>query len=109
MQKINEELLKADVFKLIGLEDIAQDKKEELAQKMADVIQTKVALRVDNQLSEKDQKAFDKLLADDPSEEEVGKFLNEKVENFSEILEEEIIHFKETLMEDADNLKEMMS
>lgn len=106
--KIEQEVLKANIFDLIGLKNISQEKKQDLLEKMMDVVSSRISLRIANEFSADVKKDFDKLLDNNPSEEEVGKFLEEKVPNFADILAEEVSIFKQGLMRDIDKARKLM-
>lgn len=62
-----QDFLQADLIKELGLEDLSQEKKDELILRIGELIQQNIVLRVLDELSEKDKEEFDKVLADENS------------------------------------------
>ena len=88
-----QDFLQADLIKELGLEDLSQEKKDELILRIGELIQQNIVLRVLDELSEKDKEEFDKVLADENSEKTFA-FLQSKLPNLEEMVKEEIAKFK---------------
>jgi len=88
-----QDFLQADLIAELGLEDLPQEKKNDLILRIGELIQQSIILRVLDELNEKDKEEFDKVLAEDNSEKTLA-FLQSKLPNLEEIVKEEIIKFK---------------
>ena len=99
--------LSQDIFEALGLQNISEDKKRALLEKMDSVVGEKITYRIMDELSEADKKQFDQMLDSGASDEEKDKFLSSKV-NLKMIVIEEVAVFKESLAEDIKILKESL-
>ncbi|MFA5029723.1 MAG: hypothetical protein WC518_03170 [Patescibacteria group bacterium] len=100
--------LDQNVFNILGLENLDEAKKQVLLTKLNEVVSDRVSFRLMDEFSEPDQLEFDKLTAKGVSDEEIGQFLNGKVD-LQAIILEEVTNFKEQLAGDVaawrENLK----
>jgi hypothetical protein len=94
-----------NILEILGLQNLEEEKKKELLDKINEVAGQRVIFRIMDELSEIDKKAFDDLLARGGKEEEISQFLNSKI-NLPAILMEETAQFKEMLAKDAAALGE---
>jgi len=81
-----------DLIKELGLEDLAEDKKEELLRRTREVIEGNIQLRILDELNEKQKERFDALLAEKNPEKNFA-FLN-SVLPLEQIVKEEIAKYK---------------
>jgi predicted sugar kinase len=89
-----QDFLQKNLITELGLEDLPDDKKEELILKIGGLIQQNVLLRILSELGEKDKDEFDKVLAEGNDEKTLA-FLQSKISNFDELVKEEVAKFKE--------------
>lgn len=89
-----QDFLQKNLIEELGLQDLPEDKKEELILKIGGLIQQNILLRILNELAEKDKDEFDKVLAEE-NDEKTLTFLQSKISNFDELVKEEIAKFKE--------------
>ena len=99
----NSDLLKKNILVELGLQDLAHERQLELLNKMSDLIQKRVLLRVIKSLSVAEKEEFDKLLGKENAQE-IYRFLIAKVPNIDEITDEEVIKFKEEIIAHVKNL-----
>lgn len=92
-----QDFLQKNLITELGLENLPDDKKEELILKIGGLIQQNVLLRILNELGEKDKDEFDKVLAEENDEKTLA-FLQSKISNFDELVKEEVAKFKEEAM-----------
>lgn len=102
---IDQDILKQNIIKELHLEALPEERKIVLIDKMAEVIQKNITLRILESLDEKNKDEFEKLLDKKAGDDEIAKFLSEKVPNLEEIVQEEIVKFKKDLVERASKLK----
>jgi len=99
--------LAADVFDLMGLGNLPDDKKVAMLSKMNDIVGQRVIYRIMDELSEEDGKELDKLIANQAGQEEVNRFLNGKVD-LDLIVTQESAEFKEQLSGDFNALAQSL-
>ncbi len=73
------------------------EKKVALLDKMSEVIQKRLTLRVLEKLSDSDQDEFEKIMDKEP--DKVSDFLQTKIPEFTEIIQEEIVKLKSEMIE----------
>lgn len=93
---INKQILEQNIITGLNLQALDDDKKIALIDKMSEVVQKRLTLRLIDQMSENDKTEFEKIL--DFSPENVSEFLQKIFPNFLEMVQEEVIKFKEELI-----------
>ncbi len=93
------DMLQKNITKELGLENLPEDKKEEMYLRISKIIYQNIMIRVVELLREEEQDEFNKLL-DEVAQEECEsdkalEFLKAKIENFDDIVAEEVVRFKE--------------
>lgn len=91
------DILRKNIIVELGLENISESRKLELLNKMSDLIQKRVLLRVIKSLSVAEKEEFDKLLGKE-DDQEIYRFLIAKVPEIDEITDEEVVNFKEEIL-----------
>ncbi|HEC30601.1 MAG TPA: hypothetical protein ENI66_01135 [Candidatus Yonathbacteria bacterium] len=93
------DILQKNIIKELGLENLPEDKREEVYLRISKIIYQNIIIRVVEILSEEEQDEFNKLLDEVAQEEgesdKVLEFLMAKINNFDDIVAEEIVRFKE--------------
>ena len=100
---IDEAVLKQNIIEALHLEALDDDKKIALVEKMAEVVQKKITLRVLEELPEEKKNELEKLI--DGSPKKVGDFLQGAMPNFSKVIQEEVVKFKKELVEKMEKEK----
>ena len=93
---INKQILEQNIITALNLQALNDDKKIALIDKMAEVAQKRLTLRVIDQMSENDKAEFEKIL--DSSPDKVSDFLQKTFPNFLEMVQEEVVKLKEELI-----------
>ncbi|KKQ80557.1 MAG: hypothetical protein UT02_C0006G0007 [Parcubacteria group bacterium GW2011_GWC2_38_7] len=88
-------LLGDSIIKLLGLESLPNEEKAMILDKMTELIQKRVMLRLIENLSEEDAQT---IANSQMSQTEMVAFAAEKVANFDAILNEEIIKAKQEML-----------
>ncbi|MCX6811667.1 MAG: DUF5663 domain-containing protein [Candidatus Berkelbacteria bacterium] len=88
-----QELVDKNIFELLDLKDAPEDKKKEIMDNMMQTVQNRVLSRILDALSDEDLKEFDKLTAENKTEE-INKFLDGKGVNLAQISAEEALNYK---------------
>lgn len=87
------QIIENDILKLLDLDGVSDEKKDELYQKMLSTIQNRVVARLLDELDEKSREKFKKLL-DGEKEEEIKKMLANKGININELMAQEALIYK---------------
>lgn len=99
---LNKNILQKNIIKELNLEMLDDGKKIALLDKMSEVIQKRMTLRVLEKLSETDQDEFEKIMDKEP--DKVSDFLQSKIPEFTEIIQEEIIKLKSEMIDKFGNI-----
>ncbi len=93
-----EELLKKDLFKELGLENVSYEERMGLLDEMGKVAMDGIWLRLLEHLTEADQAELEKLTdaSDDPAA--FMGFLKKKIPNLEDVIKEEIASYKSILL-----------
>lgn len=90
----NKNILSENIIKVLGIEDLADDKKVALLEKMTELIQKRITLRVLEKMTKEQQEEFGRLVEANNSEK-AAEFMAVVIPNMPEIMEEEIVKFKQ--------------
>ena len=94
-----EELLKVDVLKELGLDDLDADSKQSLIDDAGYVMIRGAWIRLFEALSDAKQEELSKLLEDDPENTEaIIAFLKKELPNYDDLIKEEIASYKSILL-----------
>lgn len=83
--------LNIDLSKELGLDTLPDEQRQSLEEKMAAVLESRIMNAVFMSLSDEDRVELEKKLDTD---DEVIKFLKEKIPNFEILMAEEVANFK---------------
>jgi len=75
-----------NLMKDLGLADLPQEKQDELAIKMTEVILKRMFVETMERLSPRDQDEYGALIEKNATAEEIENYLKSKIENYEEIL-----------------------
>lgn len=78
-----------NIFTALGMNNLSEEKKAELLNKMTELVQTRVTNRIVEEMNEDQKKSFDKLVESKATAEEVNHFLQENFPNFLSMFEQE--------------------
>lgn len=97
---IIEKYLGADLFAELGMEDISPEERMVFIEKISDVIQQRLLLRLMGEMTDDQKTRLEALLAD-PNKDfsSVAQFLALEIPNFQQITEEEVANYKKELIE----------
>ena len=91
-----------DINNKLDLDDIPLDKREEIAQKLTNIIQKRVLLRVADLLPDERKEEFNKIIESD-DQEEIDQFFSQNISNIQEIINEEIETLKRELKKEKED------
>jgi hypothetical protein len=92
-----EEILTKDILEEMGVDTLSEDKKIILIEKMSDIVQKRLTIRLVEEMGEEQKDDFEKI-ADSP--DKVADFLQESFPNFMGILQEEVAKVKKEMIEE---------
>lgn len=99
------DLIEGDIFELLGLQNMAEDKKQELMSKFIEGVESRVALRISDLLEDEDEEKFNQLL-DKNDDQAINEFLKSKDINVPQLAAEEALFVKNEILQTAKAVKE---
>lgn len=102
-----DELLNKDIIEILGLEKVSEEKKTQMREKMAGVLQNRIANRLDDEFTESQKQEFN-TISETGDENKIATFLNTNVKNMEQIVIEETLKYKHEMAEQAENIKQMI-
>jgi hypothetical protein len=78
----------------LGLNDLPQDKKDQLMIKMTETILKQIFMAVMKKLDEAGRGQYTQMIENQASPEEIDKFLREKITDYDQMLEKILADFK---------------
>lgn len=94
----NKILIKCDdMIKLLGLNDLSSEKKEELVQEMSEIVSDRVLLKVVDKISKDEAIELNKMFEKNDMDG-VSNLLDSRIPDFANILQDELNIFKEELV-----------
>ena len=94
---LDKKILQKNIISELNLEMLDDEKKVALLDKMSEVIQKRMTLKVLEKLSDSEQDEFEKIMDKEP--DKVSDFLQTKIPEFTNMLQEEIIKLKSEMIE----------
>lgn len=92
----SQDLLQDNIIELLGLQTLQDERKQALVDKMTELVQKRLVLRLMEQLADEDAKKMAEL---EQTPVEMMNFLSEKFPNLEDIVNEEIIKVKQEMFE----------
>ncbi len=93
---LNQDLLEENIIKLLGLETLPDERKVALVEKMTELVQKRLSLRLMQELNNEDGEEMARI---EKTPIAMMNFLSEKFPNLEEIVNEEIIKIKQEMMQ----------
>lgn len=94
---IDQTILQQNIITALGIESLPDERKIALIDKMAELVQKRISLRLMEGLSESDAESLAKL--ESGSQEQKTEFLQAKFPNLADIIQEEIVAVKNAVLE----------
>jgi len=91
------DIIDKDLLELMGAQNMPEEQKAELYQKMSDTVQNRVFARVDDALDEQGKQEFSRLL-DEGDSNKINEFLQGKGIDVNKLLVEESLTYKMEMM-----------
>jgi len=89
--------IQQELMKELGLENLPEDKQQELIATMTEVVLKRIFAETLEKLNDEDQEAYGQMIDKGASPDEVDKFLGEKIPNYEQMIQNIIISFKEEM------------
>jgi hypothetical protein len=97
MNKSQQDKVKKEIMKELGLESLSQEKQDDILVKMGEIILKKIFIETVDRLSAEDRKEFENMLEKGKSTDEVEVFLNNKIDDYDEMVEKIVGELKEEM------------
>lgn len=94
----NQTQIKESLIEEMGFGDLPEEKQQELISKMFEVLLKRIYVEANDKLSEEDKNALDEMISKNSQPEEVEKFLQEKIPDYSEMIKNILSGFKEEML-----------
>lgn len=92
-------LLTQNIFTVLGLDSLPDDHKQQLLDKMTELVQKRLSLRLLESLSTEDGTRLEEMLKTSSMEDPaVADFFKARMPNLEDILKEEIVDLKQELL-----------
>ncbi len=104
METQNEEITSSQqqalsqLVKDLGIDNLSQDKQNELIIKMTEVLLKRIFLETMEKLGEQGREEYEKMSEGDVQVEQVEAFFKEKINNYDEMIENIIEEFKSEML-----------
>lgn len=89
--------IEAELIEELALAGLPQPKQEELLGKMLEALLKRIFMDTMERLGEKGMDEYEALIATDPSEAAVGKFLEERIPNYGAFVQGIVDQFKKDI------------
>jgi hypothetical protein len=93
----NQNELQKTLIEELGLNDLPEDKKEQMLIKMTEVILKRVFLETMTRLSEEDREKYEKMIDEGASLDRLEVFLRGKIQGYDDLTKEIIEKFEEEM------------
>lgn len=95
----NQTQIQKTIIDELGLNDLPQEKQDQLLIKMTEAVLNRIFVEIMEKLNENDQNAYEKMIDENASPEQLESFLREKIANYDEMVANVIANFKEEMKE----------
>jgi hypothetical protein len=94
-----EELLKLNLFKELGLEDVEPEVKQTILDDAGYVITRGIWIKITESLSDEKQNELAELLKNDPENADaITNFIKKEIPNYEDLAKEEVANYKSLLL-----------
>lgn len=100
-------ILKQNIISALGIGLLPDEKKADLIEKMAELAEKRIILRLMRELPEKEHREFEKIAENDNRAK--MEFLQRKFPDLAEIIQQEIIKVKKELIGEAEKANRELS
>ncbi len=105
----NQTLFSANLMELLGLQNLPEEQRAKLLERMTQVVQDRISNRVVGMMTETQRSDMDVALAANASPSEMDVFMKKCIPNFEEIVAEEILKFKGEMKENTDAVRQTIA
>lgn len=95
--------IQQDIFKELGIDQLPQERQEEVLTAMTEALFKRLTLRVLEKLTEAQRQEFE-ALCEAKNEEKITKFFADNVPGYETMIQEEILAFKADIKKTTDAL-----
>ena len=103
---VQSSVLQKTLLDELGLDNLPQEKKDELLIQMAEVVLKRIYLNTFDSLPDADREEFGKMLDEEAGPEKIEAFLREKFEDYDDFVKKIVEAFKEEMKETMADLEQ---
>jgi len=100
-QDSNQNPVPQSIIDELGLNDLPQEKQEQLLIKMTEVVLQRIFVETMDKLAPADQEEYEKMIDREATPEEMEAFLREKIAGYEEMVKKIVDDFKEEMKKEA--------
>lgn len=102
---VQSSILQKTLIDELGLQDLPQEKKDEMLVQMAEVVLKRIYLSTYESLPEADQKEFGKMLDEESEPEKIETYLRGKFDDYDDFVKKIVEAFKEEMKDTMGQLE----
>lgn len=95
----NKNLLEKNIISELGLDDLSEEKKTGLINKISELVEKRITLRLMREIGKEKVNDFSKLEKQD--DDAKMKFLQDNVPNLESVIQEEVVKVKKEIIEES--------
>lgn len=103
-KKIEENIKDKDLIDELGLSKLPKKDKDEIYQRMVELLSQRILLKSMDELSKEDKDRLVEMIEKGTKQAEVQNFMSKKIPNMDKLIEDETVLFKKQMIEDKDYL-----
>lgn len=100
-------LLQGNIIDLLGLQNLPEDRKQQLLTQMSQVLQDRLTDRLIETMSKEQRDQFERLLNTDPTTDQIDAFLKAAVPDYVELAMDEVVKFKKELVSEVATVRQI--
>lgn len=89
-----------DVLKTLGVDKLSEEKKEEMISKISELVLKRVFLATLEELDDEGKEKYEQLIGQNTDPEEMSRFLNSRIPDYSRFTEKVIAELGEEIKKD---------
>ena len=97
---VDQNILKQNIISALGISSLPDDKKVALIDKMAELVEKRIILRLMQELPKKSHQEFEKIADEDDKAK--MEFLQKSFPNLAEIIQEEVVKVKKEVIAESE-------
>ncbi len=100
-------MLQANIIDLLGLQQLSEDRKQQLLAQMVQVVQDRITDRLIEAMSADQRQKFDQLLNTNPEPKQLDDFFHANIPDYEQIAADEVAKFKEEMSNEVATVRQI--